>query len=156
VENFVENVNKSEKALGKPVLRGHQKSTLDEKGRMNVPSKFREALGEGFVIARHIDSKICCLKIYTESAWGQFNDRLKEIPQEEMSIVKRSIDSQDVEVKSGRFLVPISLRKHANLNGEAVFIGMEDTAELWSKEEFDKCNTDTIADAAAILKKYGI
>ena len=153
MENYVENVETSIKA---PVLRGHQKSTLDDKGRMNIPSKFRDALGEGFVIARHIDKDALCLKIYTETAWAKFNAKLAEIPQKEMSVVKRSIDSQDVEVKSGRVLVPLSRRKYAHLDGEVVIIGMEDTAELWSKEEFDKHNTENIDNAAAILEKYGI
>jgi MraZ protein len=125
---------------------------------MNIPAKLRDAMGESFIIARHLDTDVLCLKIYTEPAWEKLNKKLEVLPQKQKSIIVRSMDSQDIEVKAGRALIPPSLRKYANLilKEEVVIIGMEDSAELWSKAEYDKSNSDDITNAAALMEQYGL
>ena len=140
-------------------MRGNLKSTLDDKGRMSVPAKFRDTLRGDLVIARHVDKDrdVICLKIYTEDAWEKFDEKLSNIPQAETAKVIRSIDSQDVEMdKQYRILIPQSLRNYAKLEGELIVIGGGYTAEIWNKEEFDRLDTDNMEDTADILEKHGI
>jgi MraZ protein len=162
VENFVENVENLESdkptVKKKPALRGNHSSTVDEKGRINIPAKVREAFGESFVIARHLDTDVLCLKIYTETAWERFNTKLQDLSQKQIGIIRRSLDSRDIEIKAGRASIPQSLREYAEieLKEEVVIIGMEDSAELWSKKQYDKNNSADIANAAALMEQYGL
>ena len=117
---------------------GEYKSTLDDKGRLNIPSKFREELGDSFFIAKPLD-KACCVAIYTTESWNDLVDSIRSRPRDEAYEVKRDIfpSAFPVEIKQGRILIPQTLRDYANLEGEAVVIGIDDTAEIWNKSVWD-------------------
>jgi MraZ protein len=117
---------------------GEYKSTLDEKGRLNIPAKFREELGENFYVAKPLD-KAKCVAVYTSASWDDLVQSIRDKPRSEAYEIKRDIfpSAFPVEMKQGRILIPQILREYAGLDGEAVVIGIDDTAEIWSKALWD-------------------
>ncbi len=118
------------------MLIGEYNHTLDTKGRVIVPSRFREDLGEVFVITRGLDN---CLFLYPPREWSKLENELKNLPftRSEARAFMRMFFSgaSEVEIdKQGRILIPQVLREHASLKKEVVFIGVSNRAELWSKE----------------------
>jgi MraZ protein len=150
VENFVENVdniNTDEKTgKKKNLMLVSQNATLDDKGRINIPAKFRSALDEGFRILKHTDDSIKCLLIFTESRWERFHDKLNEKPTIAYTKALRFLQVSEITPKQGRFVVPPMLREYAQLKEELIIIGMGEMAEVWSKSEYEKCNSDDIGD----------
>ncbi|NMB35152.1 MAG: division/cell wall cluster transcriptional repressor MraZ [Firmicutes bacterium] len=122
------------------MLIGEYYHTLDNKGRVIVPSRFREKLGESFLVTRGLDS---CLFLYPRQEWESLEGRLRGLPftRAETRAFLRIFFSgaSEVEVdRQGRILVPSLLREHAHLNKEIVFIGVSNRAEIWGKEIWEE------------------
>ncbi len=141
------------------MLIGEYQHTIDSKGRMIVPSKLRESLGESFVVTKGLDS---CLFIYPKDEWKIIESKLKELPltNKDARAFIRFFFSGASEIsvdKQGRMLVPGNLRDHAKLNKDAVIIGVATRVEVWSKEEWedytdeDNLSYDSIAEKMAEL-----
>ena len=117
---------------------GEYNHTIDAKGRLIVPSKFRETLGDTFVVTKGLDG---CLFVYDNEEWGIFEEKLKSLPitnKEARQFVRFFLaGAAEVEVdKQGRILVPNVLREFAELNKDVVLIGAASRIEIWSKERF--------------------
>jgi MraZ protein len=128
---------KSTKERGFAML-GEYKSTLDEKGRLNIPVKLRDELGESFYVAKPLD-KSKCVAVYTQESWDDVVKSIRELPRADSYEIKREIfpSAFHVEVKQGRILIPPPLREYAGLDGETVVVGIDDTAEIWNKAVWD-------------------
>ena len=118
---------------------GEYNHTIDAKGRLIVPSKFRETLGDTFVVTKGLDG---CLFVYDNEEWGVFKEKLKSLPitnKEARQFVRFFLaGAAEVEVdKQGRILVPNVLREFAELNKDVVLIGVASRIEIWSKERFE-------------------
>ena len=118
---------------------GEYNHTIDAKGRLIVPSKFRETLGDTFVVTKGLDG---CLFVYDNEEWGIFEEKLKSLPitnKEARQFVRFFLaGAAEVEVdKQGRILVPNVLREFAELNRDVVLIGVASRIEIWSKERFE-------------------
>ena len=118
---------------------GEYNHTIDAKGRLIVPSKFRETLGDTFVVTKGLDG---CLFVYDNEEWGIFEEKLKSLPitnKEARQFVRFFLaGAAEVEVdKQGRILVPNVLRELAELNKDVVLIGVASRIEIWSKERFE-------------------
>lgn len=118
---------------------GEYNHTIDAKGRLIVPSKFRETLGDTFVVTKGLDG---CLFVYDNEEWGVFEEKLKSLPitnKEARQFVRFFLaGAAEVEVdKQGRILVPNVLREFAKLNKDVVLIGVASRIEIWSKERFE-------------------
>ncbi|MDD6628407.1 MAG: division/cell wall cluster transcriptional repressor MraZ [Lachnospiraceae bacterium] len=118
---------------------GEYNHTIDAKGRLIVPSKFRETLGDTFVVTKGLDG---CLFVYDNEEWGVFEEKLKSLPitnKEARQFVRFFLaGAAEVEVdKQGRILVPNVLREFAELNKDVVLIGVASRIEIWSKERFE-------------------
>ncbi len=118
---------------------GEYNHTIDAKGRLIVPSKFRETLGDTFVVTKGLDG---CLFVYDREEWGIFEEKLKSLPitnKEARQFVRFFLaGAAEVEVdKQGRILVPNVLREFAQLNKDVVLIGVASRIEIWSKERFE-------------------
>ena len=119
---------------------GEYHHNIDEKGRLIMPSKFRNDLGETFVITRGIDS---CLFVYPKDSWNNITSKLNEL-----SFTKKDVRSFQRFFlsaaticefdKQGRINVTSPLADYADLTKECVIIGVNDRIEIWSKENFDK------------------
>lgn len=125
---------------------GEYQHSLDEKGRVIVPVKYREQLGESFVLTKGLDG---CLFIYTLPEWYAFEQKLKNLPLTNANARKfvRFFLSGAVECatdKQGRILIPTSLRVYSEIEKDIVFIGMSNRIELWSIEKWQDYNNEEI------------
>lgn len=143
------------------MLLGRYIHNLDAKGRVIMPSKLREELGDTFVVAKGFDS---CLAVYSEEEYGKLAKKVLELPSNlpETRILRRQIlaEAQTCEAdKQGRFIVPPLLREMANLTREVVIVGNGDHAELWDSETWNKYlygeEAMSFEDAAASLHDKG-
>ena len=137
---------------------GEYNHTIDAKGRLIVPAKFREQLGEAFVITKGNDG---CLSIYTNEAWGSFLEKITKLPANKNSreFVRYFVSSAEVVEtdKQGRILIPGTLREHAGLDKDVVFAGVIDKIEVWDKERWIGANDlDNIDDITESLAELGL
>ena len=120
---------------------GEYNHSIDQKGRIIVPAKFREELGEEFVMTLGLDG---CLFVYPNSEWETFVEQLKILPgNREVRQLQRYFlaGATNCELdKQGRILIPVKLREHAKLEKEVVFVGVLGKIEVWSKERWDANN----------------
>lgn len=137
---------------------GEYNHTIDAKGRIIVPSKLREGLGDLFVITRGLEG---CLFVYPDEEWKNFVSQLKELPgTKQARKLQRAFLSSAVYCdidKQGRVLIPANLREHAALEKDVVFAGLDQRIELWSKERWDEINDySDIDEAAEELSEFGL
>lgn len=122
---------------------GQYNHTIDAKGRLIIPSKFRDQLGEAFVVTKGNDG---CLYIYTNEAWESFLAQLKKLPNNRNTrkLVHAYVSNGDtVEIdKQGRILINADLRDHAGLVKDVVLAGAIDKIEVWDKERWNEENSD--------------
>lgn len=123
---------------------GEYQHTLDDKGRIIIPSKFREELGEAFVMTKGLDN---CLFVYPKPEWIILEEKLKALPltnRDARAFVRFFFSgaSECALDKQGRVLVPPNLREHSKLDKDAVVIGVSTRMEIWSKDEWDTYNDD--------------
>lgn len=138
------------------MLYGGYEHTIDKKGRVFVPSKFRDDLGEEFIICRGISGKRC-LCIYPNSEWEKLVAKISELPSSQASGLKRFIfdGAFNVEFDSqGRIVIPPSLREYSQLQGNAHLIGMNNYIELWSSELWSAEDTYTPEQVFADADKF--
>lgn len=118
---------------------GEYNHTIDAKNRLIIPSKFREALGEEFVVTKGLDG---CLFVYDNNEWAAFEEKLKSLPltnKDARTFVRFFLaGAASVEVdKQGRILVPSVLKDFAEIKKDVVLIGVASRIEIWSKERWD-------------------
>lgn len=141
------------------MFKGEYSHTIDAKGRLIVPSKLREALGESFVVTKGLDG---CLFVYDETEWAAFEEKLKQLPmthRDTRKFVRFFLSGAcDVELdKQGRILLPASLREFASLTKDVVFLGMGSRVEIWSKEAWEgESSFDDMDDIAEHMADLGI
>lgn len=132
--------------------------TIDTKGRIIVPSKFREDLGDEFVITLGLDG---CLFVYPQTEWQAFSEELAKLPGTKEArqlqryfLAKAAACEAD---KQGRILIPAALRECAGLDKDIVFVGVLNKIEIWSKERWDKNNNyDNVDAIAEHMTEFGI
>ncbi len=138
---------------------GEYEHTVDVKGRIIMPSKLRENIGEKFIITKGLDK---CLFVYSKSEWANFEEKLKTLPLTNKNArdFVRFFLSGAVECeidKQGRFLVPANLRTYANIDKEIVIIGVGTRLEIWNKESWtnysseENISADEIAENMTML-----
>ncbi|MCR5255156.1 MAG: division/cell wall cluster transcriptional repressor MraZ [Acetatifactor sp.] len=131
--------------------------TVDAKGRLIIPAKFRESLGEEFVISKGMDG---CLFVYANEDWNAFEQKLTSLPlinKEARQFARFFLaGAASVELdKQGRILIPQGLRDFAGLEKDVVLVGVGSRIEIWSKEKWDEASgsedLDDIANAMGAL-----
>ena len=118
---------------------GEYNHTIDTKGRMIIPAKIREQLGDLCIVTKCLDN---CLAIYTEEAWKKISTALQSQSSTKASVraLKRFVFGSAAELeydKQGRVLIPVPLREYASLDKQAVIVGAGDHVEIWSREKYD-------------------
>ncbi len=118
---------------------GEYNHTIDAKGRLIVPSKFREILGDVFVVTKGLDG---CLFVYDNEEWKRFEEKLRSLPitnKEARQFVRFFLaGATEAEVdKQGRILIPNVLREFAALTKDVVLVGVGSRIEIWGKERFE-------------------
>ncbi|MHB1392275.1 MAG: division/cell wall cluster transcriptional repressor MraZ [Clostridia bacterium] len=140
---------------------GEYQHTLDPKNRVIMPSKFREKLGDSFVMTKGLDN---CLFIYSSNEWSIVEDKLKSLPmtnKDARAFVRFFFaGASECELdKQGRIVMPNHLKDYANIDKELVIIGVSTRIEIWSKEEWNKFNSDaniSYEDVAEKMSQLGI
>ena len=129
------------------MLKGEYSHNIDAKGRLIIPAKFRDDLGEHFVITKGMEN---CLYVYPEAEW---NKKARAFAY----FFQGSASDGDLD-KQGRTLIPSVLRTFAHLDKEVVFIGMGKRAEIWDKARWDEKNAEVelnIEDIASDMEESG-
>lgn len=134
---------------------GEYQHSIDEKGRLIIPSKFREDLGYEFVMTKGLDS---CLFIYPKKEWEVLETKLKSLPltnKDARAFIRFFFSgaSECTLDKQGRVLVPSNLREHSKLDKDAVVIGVSTRLEIWSKEMWEDYNSDDNLSYDSIAEK---
>ena len=118
---------------------GQYEHTIDTKGRTIIPAKYRQELGDVFVVTRGLDG---CLFLYPMTEWEAFVEKLQSLPSNQNTRkIQRQFLSKAMEVsldKQGRILVPALLRTSAALEKEIVFVGMMNRVEVWDKSRLEE------------------
>lgn len=138
------------------MLIGEYHHTIDEKGRLIIPSKFRDSLGGKFIITRGLEN---CLFVYSLENWDKICNKLNSLPftKKDARVFNRFFMSgaTDVELdKQGRANISTPLIQYAHLNKDCVIIGTGDRLEIWSQEDwnaFFDSNKDNMSDIAENL-----
>lgn len=130
---------------------GEYRHTMDPKGRLTVPSRFRELLGAEFVVTRGLDG---CLFVYPMDSWGVYVEELKKLPLTDKNarLFTRFIiaGATTCELdRQGRILLLVTLREFAGIEKDVLLAGMLDHIEIWNeehwKENVDFSDMDAIA-----------
>lgn len=135
----VESGAKWRKGARAAVFMGEYQHSIDEKGRMIIPAKFRDALGPTFVITRGLDQ---CLFVYPMEEWNALEQKLKSLPlmKSDARAFTRFFFSGAAECeldKQGRVNIPNNLVEYAKLEKDCVVLGVSNRVEIWSKPVWD-------------------
>lgn len=136
---------------------GEYNHTVDTKGRLIVPSKFREQLGDEFVVTKGLDG---CLFVYSKSEWENIEEKFRNVPLTTKDARKFArfffAGAASCEVdKQGRILLPVVLREYAGIEKDVVSVGVFNRVEIWDKDKWQESNSyydmDEIAEHMADL-----
>lgn len=136
---------------------GEFRHTIDQKGRIAVPVKFRSDLGAGAVVTRGLDH---CLFLFTESEWEEMAQKLIALPLSQANsrafvrlmmagAMQVALDSQ------GRILLPDYLRQYASIDKEAIVAGLYNRIEIWDRESWQQYKARTESASDEIAEKLG-
>jgi len=137
---------------------GEYNHSIDAKGRLIVPSKFREMLGDQFVVTKGLDG---CLWVFPASEWDSFSEKLASLPvaRKEARNFSRFFMAGAAEAqvdKMGRILIPQVLRDYAKLDKDAVLIGSGTRVEIWNKDAWEQISTfDNVDELAEQMGEWG-
>ncbi|MDD2372924.1 MAG: division/cell wall cluster transcriptional repressor MraZ [Syntrophomonadaceae bacterium] len=119
---------------------GEYQHSLDSKGRITVPSRLREQLGEKFVATKGLDN---CIFLYPMEEWRTIEEKLKSLPFTRADV--RSFarfffsGASEMEIdRQGRTLMPINLREYASIDKDLIIIGVGSRIEIWSAANWGK------------------
>ena len=140
------------------MLIGEYAHTIDTKGRVIVPAKFRTELGERFILTKGFDG---CLYGYSLEEWKNIEEKIKTLPLitgKDARNFTRFFFSSAIECEidtQGRILVSQGLRAYAELEKDLVIIGVSSRIEIWAKAKWDAYNemqdSDDIAEKMTML-----
>ncbi|TYA13702.1 division/cell wall cluster transcriptional repressor MraZ [Paenibacillus faecis] len=138
---------------------GEFQHSIDEKGRMIIPAKFRDLLGTSFVVTRGLDQ---CLFVYPLQEWEVLEQKLKALPlmKSDARAFTRFFFSGATECewdKQGRVNLPANLRQYAKLEKDCVVLGVSNRVEIWSKdtwEQYFQQSEDTFNEIAEKLVDF--
>ncbi len=141
---------------GISMLMGEFHHNIDEKGRLTLPAKFRDELGESFIITRGLEE---CLFVYTMDEWAKITRRLNNLPftkKDARSFMRFFLSGATAAEfdKQGRINITSPLISYAELKKECVIIGVGDRLEIWSSDkwnDFYNDNKEKLGDIAETL-----
>ena len=122
------------------MLIGSYEHSLDAKGRVFMPAKFRDELGSEIVLVNGIDK---CIYAFSTEQWNVFSQKFTSLPitnQQAQKILRRLYASaiEREPDKQGRILLSSELKEHAKITDDVKIIGMSTRVEIWSKQEWEK------------------
>ena len=135
---------------------GEFKYTIDVKGRIFIPAKFRESLGEKFVVTRGVD---LCLAVYPAEEWEKYTSKINDLPASQARRIRRFVyaGACESEVDShGRTVIPQNLREYAGIDGDVYITGAGSYIEIWSAEGWNKeRELESSEEIATLMEQLG-
>ena len=136
------------------MLIGEYEHTIDDKGRLIMPAKIREDIGESFILTKGLDG---CLFGFSKNEWTNFEEKLKTLPltnKNARDFVRFFLSgATECEIdKQGRFLIVANLRQYAVMKKDIVIIGVGTRIEIWSKESWERYSKEDNISADAIAE----
>ncbi len=124
---------------------GEYHHSIDSKGRIIIPSKFREELGKKFFVTKGLDD---CLFIFTKNEWDKYQEKLAQLPvtNRKARFFIRFFHSGATDIKldsQGRININSILIEHASLKKDIIIVGVGTRIEIWDKEKWEKYNLDS-------------
>lgn len=135
---------------------GKYRHTVDPKGRLFVPSKLRDELGEAFYVTLGLDH---CLSVYTEAGWQSILDKYNALPisqARKMRFLFANAAKCEPDAQ-GRIVLPQKLRAYAHLEKDVVVIGVSNRAEIWNAEKWAEIEAEELnpENLAAVMEELG-
>ena len=136
---------------------GEYNHTVDEKGRLAMPVKFRADFKLGAVVTKGLDN---CLFIFTKKSWNELAEKLSKLPisQSKSRAFARMMlaGAMDVKIdKQGRIVLPEYLREYAKVNKKSVIAGVYNRLEIWNEEEWKKYKNNIESESTEIANELG-
>lgn len=135
---------------------GMSNHSIDSKGRIVLPAKFREELGDSFYLARGFGNK--CVQVVSTEQFNSICAKILDLPADKAMVLQYTFTATAVEVTpnaQGRVIIPQTLREFSELDSNALVIGLGNRVEIWNKDRFDEymaSKQDTIDEALTMLK----
>lgn len=134
---------------------GEYLHTIDSKGRLIIPARLREGLGEKFIVTKGLDG---CLFAYPPQEWSALEQKMRSLPftrADARAFVRFFFaGATECEIdRQGRVLIPANLREYAGLEKEVVVIGVSSRVEIWSQERWERYNAETASSVEEIAEK---
>lgn len=135
---------------------GMSNHSIDSKGRIVLPAKFREELGDSFYLARGFGNK--SVQVVSTEQFNSICEKILELPADKAMVLQYTFTATAVEVTpnaQGRVIIPQTLREFSELDSNALVIGLGNRVEIWNKDRFDEymaSKQDTINEALTMLK----
>jgi MraZ protein len=128
--------------------------SIDSKGRIILPARFREQLGDSFIVAKGFFD---CVQVLSVEEFEKLRGNIKKLPAQKALMLQYALISTAVETSpnsQGRIQIPQSLRERAELNKDAMVVGMDNRVEIWDKDKFEKMlaeNQSAVSEALELL-----
>lgn len=137
---------------------GEYSHTIDEKGRIAIPIKFRADLSNGAVVTKGFDN---CLDLYTMEEWRKKAEKISDLPVKARALQRQTLAAaMDVKIdKQGRVILPDYLRKYAGIDKKTIIAGLYSHLEIWDEDKWKKYKEDTekfSGDIAETLGELGV
>lgn len=134
---------------------GRYNHTLDAKGRLAIPARFRDAVADGLVLTRGIDR---CLSLYPLAAWRPLAEKVSALPISDPDArnFRRMVFAEAADLAldaQGRILIPPELRRYAGLERVALVVGVDTAIEIWSPDQWQAVEALMETDGAAIAQR---
>jgi MraZ protein len=138
---------------------GQYQHSIDAKGRLFIPTRLREELGDTFYVT--IAGTDPCLAVYSESGWDKLTEKIESLPQAKSKILRRQLFSNAAKCEpdaQGRILLPQKLRQYAGLEKDVVIAGVSSRAEIWNAEKWAALETEELSpeNLAALMEELNI
>lgn len=137
---------------------GEHIHSIDTKGRVIIPSKFRELLGDHFIVTVGLDG---CLWVFSDQEWEEFSSKLRSLPvanETARKFARHFLSGADEAEpdKQGRILIPQKLRTFAKLEKDVAVVGVGNRVEIWDKNAWENASSfDDMDDLAAHMGEWG-
>ena len=140
------------------MLIGTYRHALDAKKRMRMPSKFKNELGNDFIITKGTNKN---LFVFSKEQFDSLYEKLTNLPlfdEEAQKPVRKFLASafESEEDAQGRVLLPKELVSYANITKNIVFVGVGNRVEIWAEEAWEKADADDDENDFSVLAKFGV
>jgi mraZ protein len=137
-------------------MTGQYQHSIDSKGRLFIPAKLREELGDTFYVTMGVDR---CLSVYSDESWARFTEKFESLPYTKTRAM-RPLFANAAKCEpdaQGRILIPAKLRDYADLKKDVVVIGVSNRAEIWNAAAWDALEAEELnpENLSAVMEELG-